>query len=264
MIHESVFLYAAVAAALIAVFFAFRGLRFTDNALFLRWFVAITCVSAAVILFPELQSLSVIRSFMVLIIVFSGIVLLYDFLRGVGRHMKRLVSVHNPFSKSLPEHLREICGAMFSLAESNIGALVVVERRNSIDAFAEAGIAFDASIKAEVLCALFIPGAPTHDGAVVVKKGRIAKVRAILPLSENEALTSSIGTRHRSALGISEKTDAIVFVVSEERGELSIGFRGQLVKVESEKHMIKLVRAALRGKSLVKKNIQNNPLSSKQ
>jgi len=244
------FYWSAVAAFICALCFAFRGLLVVRSSLFLRWFAGFVCMCAAVILFPRLQSLAAIRYCALSIVVFAGAVFAYDLVRWLGKHARQFVAVRNPFSKNLPEYMKEICGAMLSLAESKIGALVVVEQRKNIDAFIGAGINFDAQSKAEVLCALFVPSAPTHDGAVVVKKGRIVKIRAILPLTENDEVAVALGTRHRSAIGIAENTDAIVFVVSEERGEVRIGYRGRLVKVESEKHLVKLLRLAMRGKDL--------------
>jgi diadenylate cyclase len=251
MLNDLFFWY-TVAAVVVALCFLLRGLKIVRSVLFVRGFIAIATLCAALIVAPGISSLNVRRYAALVIVLVAGLVFLCDLLLGFGQGMKRAISRNNPFTRSLPEYLTEICQAMQELTNHNIGALVVVEGKENLENYIDAGIPLDSTIKAEALGALFLPESPVHDGAVVVRNGRIAKIKAILPLSTNENISLSRGTRHRSAIGITEKSDAIVFVVSEERGEFSIGYRGALVKVESDQQMIKLVRMALQGRSIVK------------
>jgi diadenylate cyclase len=119
-----------------------------------------------------------------------------------------------------------------SLAQKRIGALIVFERQGLLDEFIEAGTVLDASVSKELLYSIFIPSHenPLHDGAVIIREGRIWQAGAFLPLTASTKLDRNLGTRHRAAIGISEETDAVVIVVSEERGEVSLCFNGNIVR----------------------------------
>lgn len=127
--------------------------------------------------------------------------------------------------------LEEIVRAMFQLATRRIGALLVLERSASLDAFCERGHLVDAAISAELLQAIFHPSCPIHDGAVVVARGRVAEAAVFLPISLSRELPKSYGTRHRAAIGITERTDALCLLVSEERGTVAMVLRGQVIPV---------------------------------
>jgi uncharacterized protein (TIGR00159 family) len=122
--------------------------------------------------------------------------------------------------------------AATSLAQKRIGALVVFEREGLLDEFIEAGTVLDAGVSKELLYSIFIPSHenPLHDGAVIIREGRIWQAGAFLPLTASTKLDRNLGTRHRAAIGISEETDAVVIVVSEERGEVSLCFNGNIVR----------------------------------
>jgi diadenylate cyclase len=122
--------------------------------------------------------------------------------------------------------------AASSLAQKRIGALVVFEREALLDEFIEAGTSLDAAVTKELLYSIFIPSHenPMHDGAVIIREGRIWQAGAFLPLTVSTKLDRNLGTRHRAAIGISEETDAVVIVVSEERGEVSLCFNGNVVR----------------------------------
>jgi uncharacterized protein (TIGR00159 family) len=126
--------------------------------------------------------------------------------------------------------LEEIVRAVQKLAQRRIGALIVLERETQLDDQIEAGTAIDASVTKELLTSIFLPRSPLHDGAVVVQQGRVAHAGCILPLTLSEDLPEGVGTRHRAAVGITEETDAVVIVVSEETGAISVVMRGELVQ----------------------------------
>jgi diadenylate cyclase len=119
-----------------------------------------------------------------------------------------------------------------SLAQKRIGALIVFEREGLLEEFIESGTILDAAVSKELLYSIFIPSHenPMHDGAVIIREGRIWQAGAFLPLTASTKLDRNLGTRHRAAIGISEETDAVVIVVSEERGEVSLCFNGNIVR----------------------------------
>ena len=129
--------------------------------------------------------------------------------------------------------IRELADAVFALAESRTGALLVLERREKIEDSLQHGVLLDAAFSAQLLLTIFRDGTPLHDGAVVVAAGRIVRASCHLPLAVQSELPKGIGTRHRAALGLSERTDALVIVVSEERGAVSLAIGQELRKIES-------------------------------
>src|SRR5690606_37544843 len=113
-------------------------------------------------------------------------------------------------------------------AKRRIGALISIEKETGLSEYIETGIAMNSNITSELLINIFIPNTPLHDGAVIVQRNQIAAAACYLPLSENPFISKELGTRHRAALGISEVTDAIKIVVSEETGAISITSNGDI------------------------------------
>jgi diadenylate cyclase len=114
------------------------------------------------------------------------------------------------------------------MAKRRIGALISIERETGLSDYIETGISLDSVITSELLINIFIPNTPLHDGAVIMKKNKIAAAACYLPLSESPFISKELGTRHRAALGISEVTDAITIIVSEETGAVSLTSNGDL------------------------------------
>lgn len=114
------------------------------------------------------------------------------------------------------------------MAKRRIGALISIEKETGLSEYIETGIAMNSNITSELLINIFIPNTPLHDGAVIVQRNQIAAAACYLPLSENPFISKELGTRHRAALGISEVTDAITIVVSEETGAISITSNGDI------------------------------------
>lgn len=126
--------------------------------------------------------------------------------------------------------IEEIVQAAQALAGKRVGALVVLERESALDDYIEAGRSLDAAVSKDLLLSLFLPPSPLHDGAVLVQEGRIASAGCILPLTLKQDLPDGVGTRHRAAVGITEETDAVVIVVSEESGGISVVMRGEMLR----------------------------------
>ena len=122
----------------------------------------------------------------------------------------------------------EVIKAADALASKRIGALIVLERSTGLRNYAELGVPLDAVVSADLLVSLFLPYSPLHDGAVLVRGDRIIGAGCVLPLTQFKVADKSLGTRHRAALGLSEETDATVFVVSEETSTISVASHGLL------------------------------------
>lgn len=126
--------------------------------------------------------------------------------------------------------LEEVVRAAQTLAQKRVGALIVLARETSLDDQIEAGTTVDALVSKELLTALFLPYSPLHDGATVIDNGRIQSAGCVLPLSLRTDLPEGLGTRHRAALGVTEETDAVVIVVSEETGSISVVAAGEMTR----------------------------------
>ena len=127
-----------------------------------------------------------------------------------------------------PVAAEEICAAAETLAGRHIGALVALEHRIGLSEYLEGAIKLDALVTRELLISLFWPHNPTHDGAVIIQGDRMGGAGCLLPLSKNPNLDPTLGTRHRAAVGLSEHTDAVVLVVSESTGRISLARGGRL------------------------------------
>jgi uncharacterized protein (TIGR00159 family) len=114
------------------------------------------------------------------------------------------------------------------MAQGKVGALIVIEREIGLQDFIEVGTQLDAALTSELLNSIFAPTSPLHDGALVIKGGRASQAGCFLPLSKNPSLDKNLGTRHRAAIGLTEETDAIAIVVSEENRHISVSVGGQL------------------------------------
>lgn len=133
-------------------------------------------------------------------------------------------------TESLSSHqvLEEIIRAAMSLGAKNIGALIVLERNIILGRYIDIGTLIEAKISKEILLSIFHPSSPIHDGAVIIQQGRLIAAGCFLPLTRENNLEQHMGTRHRAAIGISQETDAVVVLVSEERGTVSIAVDGKL------------------------------------
>lgn len=130
----------------------------------------------------------------------------------------------------------EITKAVISMSRNKIGALVAIEREVGLKPYIESGIPLDAVLTTELLITIFMPNTPFHDGGVILQGGRVVAVGCLFPLSQSQKLSKTLGTRHRAGLGLSEETDALVIVVSEETGTISLMSAGKITRdIEEEK-----------------------------
>jgi diadenylate cyclase len=147
----------------------------------------------------------------------------------------------------IPQLIEELTIAAGALAKKKIGALIVIEGEMDVDDFIEVGTEIDAKVTSELITSIFLPYSPIHDGAVIIKKGKLTKAGCFLPLTRNPLVSKSLGTRHRAAIGLSERTDSIVIIVSEETGKVSLAADGHITyDVDQDtlrKTLVKLLEA---------------------
>lgn len=152
---------------------------------------------------------------------------------------------------STDDVLDEIVLAAQSLSSAKTGALIVFERDMGLKSFAETGVRLDAVVTYDLLCNIFTPGSPLHDGAVVVQADRLSAAACFLPLTVNPELSRTLGSRHRAAIGVTEDTDAVALVVSEETGTVSLVSAGVMTRLADPKELSEALRAALRRRGAV-------------
>ena len=168
---------------------------------------------------------------------------------GRSRLLQRVVGQGSAERRQL---LQEVVRAVEALAAKRIGALIAVERQVGLRAYAELGVPMEAVVSAELLGSLFQPGSPLHDGAALVQGDRITAAGCFLPLSRNLGLSRTFGTRHRAAVGLSEETDAVVVVVSEETGVISLAVDGVIEReLDPERLQERLVTLLGAGEAVV-------------
>ncbi len=164
-------------------------------------------------------------------IIFFIVIFQHDIRRGLMRVGANLFPTARHYEQT--EVFEEVIRAAERLAHARVGALIVMERdADLVDYLNEPGVVMDAKVSEELLVSLFLPDSENklHDGAVIIKNLRIAQAGAVLPLTGNAKLDKALGTRHRAAIGVTEETDAVSVVVSEERGSISLCFGGNVAR----------------------------------
>jgi len=152
----------------------------------------------------------------------------------------------------------EVSKAAENLSRSRTGALIVFERDTVLDDLLTGGTFMGARLSSELIENIFVPNTPLHDGAVVVRDGKIHRASCVLPLSGNKDLSSEMGTRHRAALGISEQSDCVCLVVSEETGKISVASRGNMMRNLSVNTLYEYLTKALAPKDDMGANVKKN------
>ena len=164
--------------------------------------------------------------------------------------------------------INAVCRACGDMSDKQIGALIVFERDAFLTEISKTGTMLDAAVTTELICNIFFPKAPMHDGAVIIKDGRVVSAGCILPLTKNN-MSGELGTRHRAAVGMSETSDAIVIVVSEETGMISFVEKGKLERNISvgdlrEKLTKSFIRDNVKENNKIKKIFRGNKNESEK
>ena len=172
----------------------------------------------------------------------SVIALVIIFQPELRRGLVKIVQL--PFAEALQETrvVEEVSNAAAKLAKLKVGALIALERQTGLKVYTENAVRLDAEVKTELLYIIFFPGSPLHDGAVVVQNGRLAAAGCLFPLTDNPDISKSLGTRHRAGIGLSEETDALVVICSEETGTISLAEGGRLHRDLDREQLLALLR----------------------
>jgi diadenylate cyclase len=201
----------------------FRGTRgakvFTGLAIL---FIFLTLVS-------QILNLTVISWLLRSLTAFIAVALVVIFQPELRRALAELGSNHFFSSaRQKRETIDIVADAVFELANKQLGALIAIERDTGIRSFAESGVNLDCEISQELLLTIFFPKTPLHDGGIIIRDDRIIAAACVFPVSQREDLDRTFGLRHRAGLGITEESDAIAIVVSEETGNVSVCYRGKI------------------------------------
>lgn len=138
--------------------------------------------------------------------------------------------------------ISEMLGAVYDMAGRKIGALLVLEGKTKLNEIVETGTEIDAKITKQILCNIFIPNTPLHDGAVIIRDGKIKSAACFLPLTQRKDLSKDLGTRHRAGIGISEISDSLILIVSEETGHVSIARSGKIYRDVSKERLANILK----------------------
>ncbi|MBF0385526.1 MAG: TIGR00159 family protein [Candidatus Omnitrophica bacterium] len=141
--------------------------------------------------------------------------------------------------------IEEVTSAVYKLSRQKNGCLVAIERSVKLGTFIESGINLDAKVSSELIQTIFTNYAPLHDGGLIIRGDRIVAASCLFPLTENQNFSKILGTRHRAALGITEHSDSIVIVVSEESGEISVAADGKFIPIVNKERLFNLMRNLL-------------------
>jgi len=190
-------------ALILVAFFLFQKLGLERLDWLFRNFFATSIIALLIIFHPELR-------------------------QGLARLGQKNIFVNSMDEEELDKMLKEIGKAVESLSSYKIGALIAIEKNDSLSGYIESGVLIDAKISSELIQAIFTPNNPLHDGALIIQRGRLISAGALFPLVQRFDIDRIFGTRHRAALGLSEETDAVIIVVSEERQDISLVYQGRL------------------------------------
>ena len=166
-------------------------------------------------------------------------------LEHIGRGNIFNITRNSLASVDVTHVIDEIVAACVSCAKTRTGALIILERDTGLQDYIDTGITVDAKVTQELLVNIFVPNTPLHDGATVIRGDRVMAAACFLPLSDNPYISMSLGTRHRAAIGISEVSDALALVVSEETGLISVANGGKLIRHLDEKQLREMLSTEL-------------------
>ncbi len=172
--------------------------------------------------------LEALRALLASLAPYTAIAIIVLFQSEIRRTLARLGRKRLFGGYRRPESTDEILLALSSLSRDHTGALIVLERDIGLRTFIESGVRLDSQISRDLLLSIFRPGTALHDGAVIIQKDRVAAAACFLPLSVNPAVASTMGTRHRAGIGITEETDCLALIVSEETGHISVAAFGEI------------------------------------
>ncbi len=226
----------------VALYYAFMFLRGTRGWPVVIGFVVLLCITQLTAMF-KLEVLSFVLSSLTPVVSIAVVVLFQPELRRMLAELGNLRLFNT--SREQRENIEVIVQTVERLAEVKIGALMAIERSIQLREVVESGIVVDCEATPEMLEAIFFPNNAIHDGGVIIKGDRIRFAACIFPLTQRQDLHKSLGTRHRAAIGLSEETDAVVVVVSEETGSISYAYKGHLERPVSAEELRSFLTSVL-------------------
>ena len=243
--------YIKAAAEILLLWLAFyRVLVFFEGT---RAFQVLRGISYLIIIYllAEYLGLTTINWLLTKFFAISIIALLIIFQQELRQGLARLGQQHL-FNVTLGESeivamIDEITDAIYKLSKKKIGCLIALERQIKLTTYLESGIIIDAKISSVLIQSIFMPAAPIHDGGVIIQGDRIAAASCLFPLSENPNFSKIIGTRHRAAVGLTENSDAVVLMVSEETGEVSIALDGRFIPIANKERFVDILHDMMVG-----------------
>lgn len=209
---------------LLVAFFLFQKLGFEALDWLLTKLFGISVIAILIIFHPEIR-------------------------QGLARLGQRHIFGTTLKEEELDLVLNEIVRAVETLSRDKIGALIAIEKNDPLSHYIESGIKVDASVSSDLIQAIFTPNNPLHDGGLVIQNGRISAAGCLFPLTQNQDLSRIFGTRHRAAIGLSEETDAIIIVVSEERQDISCVYQGKLHRDLSREELFARIKEFIKLKN---------------
>ncbi|MBO5363945.1 MAG: diadenylate cyclase CdaA [Clostridia bacterium] len=220
---------------LVVSYLVYKSLRFIRDTrtMHLLKGVAFLFIAMQASFFFQLNTLHWILSNVLQVGLIALVVVFQPELRRVLEHMGRTTmgkwfNSTGEFDEEAEQTIREIARGAQAMANNRVGALIVIENEDNIDSLISSGIKVQAKTTSELLENIFVPNTPLHDGAVVIRDNKVELATCVLPLSQNPNIRKELGTRHRAGIGISEESDAVVVIVSEETGNISVAYRGML------------------------------------
>lgn len=152
----------------------------------------------------------------------------------------------NPFATGTiegVEFVEELVRSLTALTNRRIGALIVLERETGLNEYVEEGVQLDAAVSRELIVSIFLPSSPIHDGAVIIRGGRLIAAGCFFPLARDVEIDKDLGTRHRAGIGVSQETDALVLIVSEEKAQVSLAVEGRITSNVSNEQLLDMLHA---------------------
>ncbi|MGE0171227.1 MAG: diadenylate cyclase CdaA [Oligoflexales bacterium] len=261
-IFERIGLWAVIDVLIIATII-YRLLLLIRGTRAMQMVLGILILIGSAFLVSQLYPLTTLKWFMdkfySSIIIIIVILFQEDIRRGLSRMGKKSL-LPGEGSISSKQILDEIIRAAVSLASKRIGALIVIERNIILSRYVDVGILLDARISKEIIESIFLPDSPIHDGAIIIQQGRITAAGCFLPLTRDDDVDPNFGTRHRAGIGISQETDAVVLVVSEESSVISLILDGQVSRNLDPKELRRVLRKNLTNEAEV--NTRKQPIIS--
>ncbi len=206
---------------LLAAFFLFQKLGLQILDWLLTKLFAISVIAILVIFHPEIR-------------------------QGLARLGQRHLFGTSESEEEMDYILKQIGEATENLCKNKIGALIAIEKNDPLTAYIESGVLIDARVSSDLIENIFTPNSLLHDGGLIIQHGRIIAAGCLFPLNENQDLSRIYGMRHRAALGLSEETDAVIIIVSEERQDMSLLYRGKLYKDLSREDMLSKIKEIIK------------------